>query len=90
VTLRVRIYSKKECHLCNEAKHILGRFASKYPLEIEEIDIEKDPAVFEQFHEEIPVIFLEETKLFKYKIDEKKFCKAIEMRLDSPQRSKDH
>jgi len=81
VTLLVRIYSKKECHLCDEAKHVLARFASKYPLEIKEIDIEQDPAAFEQFHEEIPVIFLEDTKLFKYKIDERKFRAAIEKRL---------
>ena len=90
MTLHVRIYSKKECHLCDDAKDVLRRIASRYPLTIEEIDIEKDAAAFEQFHEEIPVIFLEDTKLFKYKIDERKFCKAVESRLNSPQRRKDH
>lgn len=76
--LKIKIYSREECHLCEEAKNILVRFAARYPLEIEEIDIDKDANASEKYRHEIPVIFLENRKLFKYKIDEEKLRKAIE------------
>ena len=83
--LRITVYSKRDCHLCDEAKGVLKRFAASYPLQINEQDIESDPALFEKFHDEIPVIFLENRKLFKYRIDEKKFRKAIEAALKEEQ-----
>jgi len=71
--LKLTIYSKKDCHLCEEAKSVLA----KYPVEIEEIDIETDPQLFEKYRYEIPVIFLDDRKLFKYRVDEKKLQQLI-------------
>lgn len=82
--LRVRVYSRKECHLCDDAKQVLKKFAAEYPLAIEEIDIDHDPEAQEKYREEIPVIFLEDTKLFKYRVEEEAFRKAIEARLRGP------
>ena len=79
--LRIRIYSKKDCHLCDEAKTILVNFASRYPITVEEIDIGQDAASFEKYRNEIPVIFLENRKLFKYRIDAKKLDRAIRKHL---------
>ena len=81
IPLKIRIYSKKECHLCDVAKKVLDRFAETYPLFVQEIDIEQNREAFEKYQYEIPVIFLEGTKLFKYQINEKKLRKAIESRL---------
>jgi hypothetical protein len=50
-------------------------------LSIVEINIEDDPQLSEQFKEEIPVVFVEDQKLFKYRIDEDKLTRAIEARL---------
>jgi len=75
------IYSKKECHLCEEAKTTLQAFARRYPLEICEIDIERDSEANQKYSTEIPVIFLEGRKLFKFRIDEQKFEKAIRSHL---------
>ncbi len=79
--VKLQIYSKKECHLCDKAKEVLQRLAKEYSLAVQEIDIEQDSETFDRFRYEIPVIFLEGTRLFKYRIDEKKLRKAIESRL---------
>jgi hypothetical protein len=63
--------------LCEDAKSTLDKFTARYALEIETIDIEKDPALFAEYRYEIPVIFLEGRKLFKYRVDEKKFEEAL-------------
>jgi Glutaredoxin-like domain (DUF836) len=63
--------------LCDVAKELLHQFAEKYPLTIEEVDIDQDPDAFEKYHEEIPVVFLNDRKLFKYRIDVKKLERAL-------------
>lgn len=75
--IQVTIYSKTDCHLCDEAKAVLHDFAVRYPLQIEEIDIESDKEVYEKFKHEIPVILVEGRKLFKYRIDKTKLHRAI-------------
>jgi len=67
--------------LCDMAKDVLRRFAKRYPLSIVEINIEDDTQLFDQFNEEIPVVFVENQKLFKYRIDEDKLARTIEARL---------
>lgn len=79
--MKITIYSKKDCHLCEEAKALLVRFANQYPIEIEELNIEEDEGLFEKYRDEIPVIFLNGRKLFKYRIDEKKLRKVIQSAL---------
>jgi thiol-disulfide isomerase/thioredoxin len=79
--ISLRIYSKPGCHLCELAKDVLGRFAKRYPLSISEINIEDDPQLFERFKDEIPVVFVGDQKLFKYRIDEDRLKTALESRL---------
>ncbi|MBW7652030.1 glutaredoxin family protein [Anoxybacillus sp. ST4] len=50
--MKVVVYSKENCCLCDEAKAILHELRVKF----EEIDIYKDERWFEQYHLIIPVI----------------------------------
>ena len=63
--------------MCDVAKELLHHFAETYPLTIEEVDIDQDPAAFEKYRYEIPVIFVDNRKLFKYRIDVKKLERAL-------------
>jgi glutaredoxin len=87
--LKIRIFSKKDCHLCDTAKEVLRRLSVRYSIAVEEIDIEQDPEAFEIYHEEIPVIFLEDRKLFKYRVDEPKLEKALQAASMKSQRNTD-
>jgi glutaredoxin len=73
----ILIYSKPDCHLCDDAKAIL----KKLGLEFQEINIEEDAEAFEKYRYEIPVIFLDEMKFSKGRLDEGKLKKAMERRL---------
>ena len=55
---RVTLYTRKNCPLCNEAAHLLRRLAPEFGLEVEEVDIEGDPALLERYGDSIPVIAL--------------------------------
>lgn len=48
------------------------------------IDIEQDPVLYEQYRNEIPVIFLAGRKLFKYRVDETKLDRALRALHENP------
>ena len=75
--MKIRIYSKPDCHLCDEAKETIQRVTKRLPIEIEVIDIQKDPELFAQYRYDIPVIFLDDRKIFKHRVDEEKLKKLL-------------
>ncbi len=58
----------------------MEKVAARYPFEIEEVDIESDPDLYEKYKYEIPVVFLEGQKLFKFRVDEKQLIRALRSR----------
>ena len=64
------LYTAKECSLCREMKSMLGRVRGEYSLAIREIDIESDPVLRVRFAQEVPVLYLDGRKAFKYRVSE--------------------
>jgi glutaredoxin len=62
----VVIYSRPGCHLCEVAKSIL----QAHGLAPEEIDINTDPALIQQYGETIPVVVIDGMERFRGRIDE--------------------
>lgn len=54
--VRVRLYEKAGCGLCQETYRALSRLRMDVPLELERVDIEADPALFERYAIRIPVL----------------------------------
>src|ERR671934_866186 len=79
--MRVTIYTKPECHLCEDALDILDRLAPQYDLQISEVNILDDMALYEAFHEEIPVLDIEDGRLGRLKapLDEASLRTAFEV-----------
>jgi glutaredoxin len=75
--MKIRIYSKPGCHLCDEAKEAIQRVTKRLPIEIEVINIEEDPELLNQYRYDIPVIFLDDRKIFKYRVDEEKLKRIL-------------
>lgn len=74
---RVVIYSKPGCCLCDKVKAQLKTLGGSHAFELQEINILDDPLSFERFKEEIPVVFIDGKKAFKYHLDETKFLRRI-------------
>jgi glutaredoxin len=53
------LYSKPGCHLCDDARAYLDDLASKTDFDLDEIDIRRDPELFERYRYRIPVITLD-------------------------------
>ena len=71
------IYSKPDCCLCDVAKEKLHQLQQVHQFDMHEVNILEDPAAYEKFKEEIPVIFINGRKAFKYHLDEERFLRIL-------------
>lgn len=54
--LTVILYTRKECHLCDDVKEILNDLQEEQPHELVEVDVESDPALEASYGAFIPVV----------------------------------
>jgi uncharacterized membrane protein/glutaredoxin len=54
--LTVTLYTRQDCHLCEQAKTDLESLQANYPHRLVEIDIDSDPALLKKYLVEIPVV----------------------------------
>lgn len=71
------LYSKPACCLCEQVKEQLTRIQEEHKFVLHEINILEDLAVYKLFKDEIPVIFVNGKKAFKYRLDEKRFIRML-------------
>ncbi|HEX9879728.1 MAG TPA: glutaredoxin family protein [Candidatus Binatia bacterium] len=68
MTPHLTLYTRRECGLCHEMKEIIGKVAAEVPLELEEIDVDQTPELRAAYGNEVPVLFIDRQKAFKYRI----------------------
>jgi len=68
--IKLTIYSRPGCHLCDDMKDLVRNVARTIPLTLDEIDISADAALEAQYGLEIPVLLVEGKKVAKYRIEE--------------------
>jgi glutaredoxin len=69
-TVQIDLYSRPGCHLCDEAKAVIERVQHRFGLVLRVINIENDPELEHRHGEEIPVVYINGQKAFKYHVDE--------------------
>lgn len=74
---QVLFYTRPGCHLCEEARReiLAADCADQYVLE--EVNIDDDPALKELYGWEIPVITINGTKAFKYRLTAAEFKQKL-------------
>lgn len=69
--MRLTIYSKPGCHLCDDMKDVVQRaIRGRAEIVLEEIDITTDPALCTAYERDIPVLMIDGRKAAKYRITE--------------------
>jgi len=76
--LEVRLYGKPGCHLCEEAEELIEDLSAEYSVSLQTLDITADPALFERFRYEIPVIELNDGRSLAGRIDRAKLRELLE------------
>lgn len=66
----VEVYSKDDCHLCEEAVEMLERVRKDIPFHLKVIKLLPGEENFEEFKEDFPVIFINKRFAFKQRLNE--------------------
>ena len=69
--IRVTLYTRTDCHLCEDMRAVVERVARSIPLTIERVDVDTDPQLAATYGAEVPVLCVNGRKAFKYRVDER-------------------
>jgi glutaredoxin len=73
----VVVYSRKGCHLCEVVKESLSKLQRQGGFNWREIDVDTDSELRRQFNDDVPVVFIDGRKAFKYHMDEREFLRKL-------------
>lgn len=66
--IAITVYTRRNCTLCEEAAEVLSGFQGRYALTIEYCDVDLNPSWRQNYGQEVPVGFLGEKKLFRFRV----------------------
>jgi glutaredoxin len=74
------VYSKPDCHLCDDAMAALRRLQGELGFALEERDITADEALHRAYFERIPVVAVDGEELCEYFVEEAVVRERLESR----------
>ena len=66
--LQLRIYTRRDCCLCEEMKSVIREAKASCPITLDEIDVDSSAEFQVLYGEEVPVLFINGRKAFKYRV----------------------
>lgn len=75
--LVLTLYARPDCHLCEEMKKVLAEVAKDFPHTLAEIDISGNLELEDRFGLEVPVLFINGRKAFKYRVTARELRKKL-------------
>ena len=82
--MRLTIYSRPGCHLCDGMKLLVHRViaaqSDSHTVVLDEIDISNDPELLDRYGLEIPVLMIDGKKVAKYRVSEAELIQMLEAR----------
>jgi hypothetical protein len=74
---KVVIYSRVNCHLCEEAEKNVREVMAYTPFDLEVVYINGDQELEKLYGEEVPVTLINGAKHDYFRVDKKRFSEAI-------------
>jgi glutaredoxin len=74
---QVRLYTRPGCHLCEKALAAMMAAGCEQEYELEEVNIDLDPALRESYGLKIPVITINGREAFVYRLSPAEFKQQI-------------
>jgi len=74
----ITLYTRKDCGLCEEMKEVVRKAAGEFSLNVKEMDVDSSADLQERYGNEVPVLFINGRKAFKYRVTEGELKKRLE------------
>jgi len=75
---RVRLLTKPGCHLCDDARPVVGRVCAELGVDWDEVDITSDAELLRRYGEEIPVVLVDGVQHDFWRVDESRLRAALQ------------
>jgi Glutaredoxin-like domain (DUF836) len=75
--LEVTLYTRPECHLCEEAKAAIEPLLVEFGANLREVNIEGDAVLTERYGWDIPVLYVGTRKAAKHRVDREQFRRQL-------------
>lgn len=77
MTIKVEIFSRTGCHLCEVAEEVVREVNDEVPFDLRIILIDGDEELENDYGEEVPVIIINGKRHDYFKVDRAKFKDAV-------------
>ena len=74
---QVLLYTRKGCHLCEIVKESLVKLERHGSFTWREIDVDSNAEIRRLYTDEVPVVFINGRKAFKYRMNEQEFLRKL-------------
>lgn len=82
--MRVQLYSRRNCSLCEAAQAVLERVRAELPFELQVIDIDSDETLRARYRFDIPVVVVEGEQLCVHRVDERALRRRLQGERGAP------
>jgi glutaredoxin len=65
----VTLYTKPDCHLCDEAHEVIERVRDDHGFELDVVDISRHADLEGRYGERVPVVLIDGEEAFVYRVD---------------------
>jgi len=77
MTTKLTVYTRKDCCLCDEMKAVVHQLGETTAIEITEIDVDSSAELREKFGDQVPLLFINGRKAFKYRLSERQLADKL-------------
>jgi glutaredoxin len=77
MTIELILYTRQQCCLCADMKETVRRVIERCAASLEEIDVDSSAELQAQYGSEVPVLFINGRKAFKYRVTAKELERKL-------------
>jgi len=74
---QLTLYSRRDCCLCAEMESVVRQLSDATSFDLEKINIDTSPELQSLYGDQVPVLFIDGRKAFKYRVTAKQLAKRI-------------
>jgi hypothetical protein len=76
--IELTLYTRRDCELCREMETVIGEVLVRIPARLERVEIDGNADLEARFGIEVPVLFVNQRKAFKYRCTPRELKRRLE------------
>ena len=75
--IELTLYTRNDCELCREMEEVLAAELPNFNAHVSRVEIDGNPDLEARFGQEVPVLFVNDRKAFKYRCTNRELRKRL-------------